>query len=379
MCAYSNSGFGGGTGFRPDSLVDVLHWRADHQPDQLAYTFLVDGDETVASWTYRQLDLRARAIAAHLQARGAVGERVVLVCPPGLEYTAAYWGCLYAGAIAVPAYPPRVTRTTDTLLAVVRDAGARLALATAQTLDAVRRDVAQAVDLDQLAVVTVESLADDAAPAWTHPGSQRDTLAFLQYTSGSTGTPKGVMVSHGNLIANMTAAWDVVAMTPESRPMSWLPPYHDMGLISGIIHPIFVGLPGLLMAPASFIQRPARWLRAISRYGITHTGGPPFAYDYCLRRITPEQLDGVDLSTWSTAYVGAEPIRVDTLERFAERYAQYGLRSSALYPCYGMAEATLMVSGGPHVSRPVSLAVDPAALEAGSISPGYGEASRRLA
>ncbi|MGE3912346.1 MAG: AMP-binding protein, partial [Chloroflexota bacterium] len=224
MCAYSNSGFGGGTGFRPDSLVDVLHWRAEHQPDQLAYTFLVDGDETVASWTYRQLDLRARAIAAHLQARGMVGERVVLVCPPGLEYTAAYWGCLYAGAIAVPAYPPRVTRTTDTLLAVVRDAGARLALATAQTLDAVQRDVAQAVDLDQLAVVTVESLTDDAASAWTHPGSQRDTLAFLQYTSGSTGTPKGVMVSHGNLIANMTAAWEVVAMTPESRPMSWLPP-----------------------------------------------------------------------------------------------------------------------------------------------------------
>ncbi|MCC7367465.1 MAG: amino acid adenylation domain-containing protein [Chloroflexi bacterium] len=364
----------------------MLRWRAEHQPEARAYTFLVDGESVEATLTYADLDRKARAVGAYLQARGAVGERVVLVCPPGLEYTAAYWGCLYAGAIAVPSYPPRLTRTTDALLAIIRDSGASIALTTAQTVEAVSRDLARAPDLAHLTLTTVEALTEEAtaerrhdASDWRHPGVGRESLAFLQYTSGSTGTPKGVMVSHGNLIANMTAAWDVVAMRPDSRPLSWLPPYHDMGLISGVIHPIFVGLNGLLMTPAAFIQRPARWMKAISHYGVTHTGGPPFAYDYCLRKIAPEQLAGVDLSTWTTAYVGAEPIRVATLRQFAERFGPYGLRSSALYPCYGMAEATLMVSGGPHISTPVALEVEPAALERGTVQPAQGDAARPLA
>ena len=361
--------------FRAESLVDALRWRAERQPDRRAYTFLVDGDTTEAHLTYRQLDLRARAIGARLQALGMIGERVMLVCPPGLEYVAAYWGCLYAGAVAVPSYPPRANRTTDTLLAIVRDSGARVALATAQTRADVERDFARAPELPDVQIVATESLTDDLAAGWRHPGGRLDTLAFLQYTSGSTGTPKGVMVTHGNLIANMTAAWDAVGMTPESVPFSWLPPFHDMGLISGVIHPVYAGLTGLLMAPAAFIQRPARWLRAVSRYGVTHSGGPPFAYDYCLRKITPDQLDGVDLRTWETAYVGAEPIRVDTLEQFAEAYAPYGLRRSALMPCYGMAEATLMVSGGPRADRPVAHVADAAALEANRVeAPGAGGA-----
>ena len=371
----SFAGHGGGAAFRPDSLVDALRWRAEHQSDRRAYTFLVDGDTTEAHLTYADLDRRARAIGAHLQALGAVGERVMLVCPPGLEYVSAYWGCLYAGAVAVPSYPPRANRTTDTLLAIVRDSGARVALATAQTRADVERDFARASGLPSVQIVATEGLTDDAAGAWRHPGARLDTLAFLQFTSGSTGMPKGVMVSHGNLIANMTAAWGAVHMTPESVPFSWLPPFHDMGLISGVIHPVFAGLTGLLMAPAAFIQRPVRWLRAVSRYRVTHSGGPPFAYEYCLRKIAPDQLDGVDLSTWETAYVGAEPIRVETLERFAATYAPHGLRSSALMPCYGMAEATLMVSGGPRVDRPVAFVADAAALEANRVlAPGAGGA-----
>lgn len=331
------------------TLVELLAERAERQPEDRAHTFLLDGETTEETLSYRELAERARAIGGLLQQAGARGEPVLLLFPPGLEYVTAVLGCLCAGAIAVPAYPPdpsRLARTLPRLAALVADAQARFALTTAAIRSLAEVIGAQAAPLQSLTWLSVEDATEGAARVWQDPAATPDTLALLQYTSGSTGTPRGVMLSHANLIHNSAAIHRCFEHGPHSRGVIWLPPYHDMGLIGGVLQPLFGGFPVVLLSPLAFLAKPLRWLQAISRYRATTSGGPNFAYDLCVRKTTPEERAALDLSSWDLAFNGAEPIHVETLDRFAQAFAPAGFRREAFYPCYGLAEGTLIVSGG---------------------------------
>lgn len=354
------------------TFVDLLHYRAIHQPDQIAYCFLLDGEQQEASLSYRDLDRQARAIAAQLQHLGLQGERALLIYPPGLGIIAAFFGCLYAGVVAVPVYPPR--RNLSSVQAIAADAQASLVL----TQQSFLTQTAQLVGIDHW-IATEQIVSNISSPLstngqpnswqpddWQPTNLDPDRLAFLQYTSGSTGQPKGVMVSHANLMHNSALIYAKFGHSPASRGVIWLPPYHDMGLIGGILQPLYGGFPVTLMAPVAFLQKPMRWLEAISRYGATGavtSGGPNFAYERCIEKITPAQKAKLDLSGWAVAFTGAEPIRAATLSRFAAAFADCGFRSEAFYPCYGLAEATLLVTGGDKISKPPQISVSTRALQ----------------
>jgi acyl carrier protein len=352
-----------GTGYEPVTLIDLLEWRAAHQSGREAYTFLSDGDAEDGSVTYGELDLQARSVASRLQSAGvATGERVLLLYPPGLEYVAAFLGCLYAGVIAVPAYPPRLNRPTSRLQAIAADSKATVALSTSHVLSNLESRLAHAPELKSLRWLATDE-GKDLAEEWRRPEVGGHTLAFLQYTSGSTAAPKGVMVTHANLLHNLAMIYNGFGHSPDSRMVSWLPPYHDMGLIVGVLQPLYGGFPAALMPPVSFLQRPLGWLRAISRLKADSAGAPNFAYDLCARKVTPEELADLDLSNWTLAFNGAEPVRQETLERFAATFAPCGFRREALYPAYGLAEGTVFVSGGSKTAPPVLLPVKGADLE----------------
>jgi acyl carrier protein len=352
-----------GTGYEPVTLIDLLEWRAAHQSGREAYTFLGDGDAEDSSVTYGELDRQARSVASRLQSAGvATGERVLLLYPPGLEYVAAFLGCLYAGVIAVPAYPPRLNRPTSRLQAIAADSRATVALSTSHVLSNLERRLAHAPELKSLRWLATDE-GKDLAEEWRRPEVDGRTLAFLQYTSGSTAAPKGVMVTHANLLHNLAMIYDGFGHSPDSRMVSWLPPYHDMGLIVGVLQPLYGGFPAALMPPVSFLQRPLGWLRAISRLKADSAGAPNFAYDLCARKVTPEELADLDLSSWTLAFNGAEPVRQETLERFAATFAPCGFRGETLYPAYGLAEGTVFVSGGSKTAPPILLPVKGADLE----------------
>jgi amino acid adenylation domain-containing protein len=349
----------------PATLVELLRRRAMRQPDQRVYTFLVDGEADEVHLTYEELDRRARRIAAVLQSHQATGERALLLYPPGLDYIAGFFGCLYAGVIAVPAYPPdpsRLDRTLPRLQAMIADAQATIVLTTSPILSLAEFIFTQAPDLAALRWLATDQLSGEAESDWREPAITRKSLAFLQYTSGSTRAPRGVMLSHGNLLHNSALIHQAFAATLDEVGVIWLPPYHDMGLIGGILQPVYGGFPCVLMSPVSFLQYPFRWLSAISRYKATVSGGPNFAYDLCARKITPAQIATLDLSNWSVAFNGAEPIRPETLRRFAETFEPCGFRWEAFYPCYGLAEATLFVSGSARNTQPLLEAVQKTAL-----------------
>jgi acyl-CoA synthetase (AMP-forming)/AMP-acid ligase II len=345
------------------NLVEMLSYRARNQPEQKAYTFLKGGEAKGVELNYQQLHLQAQTIAGYLQSIEAAGERCLLLYQPGLEFIAAFFGCLYANVIAVPAYPPRRNQNLSRLQAIVTDAGAKIVLTTTSLLDNLKERSRKDLNLAELHWVATDGLSSNLATAWQAPTLTRDTLAFLQYTSGSTDNPKGVMVTHGNLFHNSAIIHQSFGHSVNSRGVIWLPPYHDMGLIGGVLQPLYGGFPVTLMSPVDFLQQPIRWLQAISRYQATTSGGPNFAYDLCLRKITPAQLETLDLSSWEVAFTGAEPVRAETLEEFATTFAPCGFRKEAFYSCYGMAETTLIVSGGLKTNPPVIRKIDRAALE----------------
>jgi len=333
------------------SLIDILRYRSLQQASQIALSFLNDGHLASQSLTYKQLDLKARAIAGYLQSLDATNERVLLLYPPGLEFVSAFFGCLYAGAIAVPMYPPRGKQRLPRLRAIARDAQATFAL----TTKSVMTNLAQSFKEEPL--VTLQCIVTDDltydADKWFLPEITQNSLAFLQYTSGSTGTPKGVMVSHSNVLHNLALIDKCFEHTADSKGVIWLPPYHDMGLIGGVLLPIYGGYPITLMSPETFLMNPFLWLKAISDCKATTSGGPNFAYDLCVDKITPEQRTHLDLSSWEVAFNGAEPVSAETIERFSATFADCGFKRSAFYPCYGMAEATLIMSGGLKKDPPV--------------------------
>jgi acyl-CoA synthetase (AMP-forming)/AMP-acid ligase II/acyl carrier protein len=345
------------------TLVAILRDRALQEFDKTAFIFLQDGETKAFQLTYGELDQQARAIAALLQRQKATGKRALLLYTPGLEFISAFFGCLYAGVIAVPAYPPRPNQRLTQLQAIAADAQATIALTTTSVLSTIERRFTQEPELAALRCLATDKVASNWAEDWQEPTLSSNTLAFLQYTSGSTSAPKGVMVSHGNLMYNSECIKQAFELTPDSVSVTWLPSFHDMGLIDGIIQPLYTGFTGLLMPPVSFVQRPIRWLQAISRYKATHCGGPNFAYDLCIHKVTPQQRETLDLSSWRTAYSGSEPVRQETLERFAQTFKPCGFRTKFLYACYGLAEATLMVSGGLACDKPIICTVEADALE----------------
>jgi acyl-CoA synthetase (AMP-forming)/AMP-acid ligase II len=344
------------------TLVELMSLRAQLTPDKVGYLFLRDGQSDEASLTYGQLDKKARQIAAHLKERIPTGSRVLINHPPGLEYICSYFGCLYASMVAVPVYPPRFNQKLDRLNSIVSSGAPAAALTSKQTMDTMRAGVSESPLLSPLWWVETDTLPENESIR-DFPLPTADQLAFLQYTSGSTSDPKGVMLSHSNLMENLKVIHKCFGLNLDSRGVVWLPPYHDMGLIGGVLEPAYVGFPVILMSPFTFLQRPFRWLQAVTKYRATTTGAPNFAYDLCVRRITDEQMAELDLSSVELSFCGAEPIRAEMIERFAKRFAQCGFRSNSFYPCYGLAEATLMVSGGTKLEAPVFESFDGDRLE----------------
>lgn len=358
----------------------MLRHRASVQRDARAFTYLVDGETDEKHLTYGELDRDARAIAAFLEEVTKPGDRALLLYPPGLDFIAAFFGCLYAGVVAVTAYPPRKNRTLKRIEGIAEDADAHVALTTAAVLERVGPMLDQTPALKACRWMSTDLLPEGMEDNWRERDVDSKTLAFLQYTSGSTGTPKGVMVTHGNLLHNSELIAWAFEHTRSTSGVFWLPSYHDMGLVGGILQPIYVGRPNVLMSPMAFLQKPVRWLETISRYGGTTSGGPNFAFDLCVRKITPEQRELLDLSSWQVAFNGAEPVRSETLDRFAETFAPCGFRREAFYPCYGMAETTLIVAGGYKNAQPVVRSFSAKALENDRVAPctASGDGERAL-
>jgi acyl-CoA synthetase (AMP-forming)/AMP-acid ligase II len=347
-----------------DVVTGVRRWSAATH-DRTAFIFLNSRLEEAETLTFGALDARARALAAVLEDRTVPGERALLVHPPGVEFVIALFGCFYAGVVAVPVPPPRTAnrnrQTLDRLINVAADCRPSLILTVAALSDVL---ASIAPDMPCLATDTVPPTL---ACGWSERAPAADELALLQYTSGSTGVPKGVKVSHANLSANLIAMHHIAGHDRNAPVVSWLPQYHDMGLLGTTIYPLVLGATCCAMAPSTFLQRPIRWLQAISRYGATLSGGPNFAYEHCVRRITREERAGLDLSSLEVAFNGAEPVRMGTLENFAEAFAPHGFRRSAFLPCYGLAESTLIVAGARRDEKPTVRMADPMGIAAGMI------------
>lgn len=336
-----------------DTLIELLQHRLKTQPDDILYKFLEGEGEQESQLTYRALDRRARQIAASLQQLFLTGKQTLLLYPPGLEYIEAFWGCIYAGITAIPAYPPRLNRPMPRLLSIIKDAQTRVVLTTAEIASAVEKRSEHLLELPQLTWLATDTFPTDAGDEWQPPNITSDRLVFLQYTSGSTAAPNGVMLSHRNLLHNLSLIQHSFDLTPENQSVIWLPPYHDMGLIGGILEALYAGFPVTLMPPMAFLQRPLHWLETISKYRATVSGGPNFAYDLCVQKTTPEEREKLDLSSWRVAFNGAEPIRAETLLHFTEAFRPAGFRPETFYPCYGLAEATLFVTGGSVDKKPI--------------------------
>ena len=319
------------------TFVEILRARAQEEPHACAFAFLTsDGAETRV--TYAELEAHARGLAARLQDSGAAGERVLIVLQPGLEYVIAVFGCLFAGSTAVPcALSSRMERARQ-LPAIAIDSGAKCAIG--------GRPFSEDPEFAHLAWIGVDSTNVEGSALWREPDLNADQPALLQYTSGTTSSPRGVMVSHANLLANAQSIAEGFRHPKGRWGVTWLPPYHDMGLMGGILQPVYLGDPSAVISPLDFVRRPVMWLEAVSRYRVRTSGGPNFAYELCARTITSAESANLRLDSWELAYVGAEPVRVDTLDRFARKFAPLGFKRESFFPCYGLAEATLYVSGG---------------------------------
>lgn len=362
------------------TIPEILRSRATTTPNEIAYIYLYDGENDEEAITYKQLDEAATAISIQLLASGNRGERALMLFPPGMEFIKALYGCFYAGVIAVPAYAPRKNRSLDRIKTLVEDSGSTIVVTIAEIQVLFERSFSDLENLktlnwiitDQEQKIPDEEFIQGASPYGKQgpsfeisnadlPGM--NDIALLQYTSGSTGLPKGVMVTHRNIVRNLEFIRQSFSLTPKSVSVSWLPSFHDMGLIDGVIGAVYNGYPAVLMPPVAFIQKPVRWLKAISKYRGTHGGAPNFAYDLCVDNVSEEEREGLDLSCMQTMYCGAEPIRKETFERFIEIYKPYGISHESMYPCYGMAETTLIISGPEAERGAVYLSVSSTELE----------------
>lgn len=342
----------------PDTnFVERIRYWAVATPDTVAFRYL-EGDEETDVVTFAELDTQARAIAARLVSMGFAGQRALMLYPPGLDFIRAFFGCHYAGVIPVPAYPPKRNRNMGRINSISENCQASVALSVEGVMSKTAGKLEDAPDLRRIPWVATEDIPTVLSNDWVSPTIAGTDLGLIQYTSGSTGSPKGVMLTHANLMANCRMITEAFEVRNSSTACSWLPAYHDMGLVGGILNPSFCGVTQNLMSPVSFLTYPIRWLRAISRYRVEVTGGPNFAYAWCATKIKPAQCEGLDLSSWNVAFNGAEPVRADVMDLFSERFAEYGFRKEAFYPCYGMAETTLLVTGGDPAAEPIIRSFD---------------------
>jgi acyl-CoA synthetase (AMP-forming)/AMP-acid ligase II len=347
-------------------MVEILWQRGGEAPDALAFSFLIDGEDEGPRLTFGEIDCQARSIAVALREVAVPGDRVLLLYGPGLEFIPAFFGCLAAGIIAVPAYPPRLDRPVQglqTLAGIARDCQPRAVLTTRGLSGLLGRG--GMAPLDVVPWIATDDLDTSRAHSWREPALDAESPALLQYTSGSTAAPKGVLVTHRNLMHNERMIQTACEHSGEGRGVCWVPLYHDLGLVAGVLQAVYHGATCVVMSPLAMLQRPIRWLRAISRYRADTTGGPPFAFDWCVQRISPEDKAGLDLSSWSIAAIGAEPIQPQTLDQFTTAFAPCGFQPEALYPCYGLAESTVFVAGGAKSAPPVVVPFERAALEQG--------------
>jgi acyl-CoA synthetase (AMP-forming)/AMP-acid ligase II len=353
------------------SVTSSFREQVEQHPDARAFVFLPDGEDHEEVWTYAGLDRDARGIAARLQARGArAGDRALLLFPPGGSYVGAFLGCLYAGVVAVPAYPPdpeRLQRTLPRLKALADDARVRFVLTESWLRDGLEAQLELRPTEGPVQWLAVEAAAEDAE-IWQPHTTKVDDVAFIQYTSGSTGDPRGVVLEHRHIMANIEVMVESWSGTSEDPVVSWLPPYHDMGLIGMILTPITEGAQAVAMSPVAFLQRPARWLQAMTRYRGAASAAPNFAYELCVRRIGESERSGIDLANWRMAINGAEPVRADTLRRFTEAFAPCGFSAEHMQICFGMAECTLLVTAGSYADPCCTLEVDAGTLREGIVS-----------
>jgi len=359
------------------SMVDLLRRRAAEQAGDPAYIFLSERGVEEAQLTFGELYRRAGVVAAHLARRLQPGDRALLMFPPGLDFIVAFFGCLRAGVIAAPMMPPRRTSMRDSSENIIADCTPGIALTTNSLVDN-RTDIVERLRHANLEWIAVDSLQwTEAAESLAVLAPTRDDIAFLQYTSGSTSAPKGVMVTHGNLLENLEMIRIALGNTRRSTYAAWIPFYHDMGLVLNVLETFYLGALNVVLSPTSFVQRPLTWLRAISKYRAEVSSAPNFAFDLCVSRFRPDQMEGVDLSCWKLAFNAAEPVRAATIEQFAAKFAPYGFDPRTMYPAYGMAEATLLISGGRRGGEVVTRAVSGEALQRGVIvAPGSDEDAR---
>ena len=354
------------------SLVDLLHHRAAKQPNDRAYIFLSDQGNEEAVLTFAELARRASEVAARL-AHSQIGDRALLLFGPGLDFVVAYFGCLLAGVIAVPMMLPRRNSSLDSSASILANCSPRFAITNANVSRA-RPDVVERFKKLKMEWLIVDSERKSSLDQYQQLRiAGPDDIAFLQYTSGSSSDPKGVMVTHGNLIENLEMICVTLDNTAQSTYASWVPLYHDMGLILNVLQSLYIGAACVLLAPVTFIQRPLRWLRAIHQYRAEVAGGPNFAFDLCVQRFRADQAKDLDLSCWKLAFNGAEPVRADTIERFTATFRPYGFDPRAINPLYGMAEATLLISGAPRGSGPVIRTVSRDAFQRHQLAPAANE------
>lgn len=347
------------------NIVELLKYRAESTPDSMAYTFLKDGVEEENVFTYAELDLHARAIAATL---GDVkGARALLIYPPGTEFVVGFFGALYAGAIPIPAPPPdmaRLKRTLPRLKSIILDADASLMFTTSGIADSLSDVIEESSEFSEMRWLATDRIDIEKVGEWDDlPSFEDHDLAYLQYTSGSTSTPKGVMITHRNIMASSAILCQGFGYTKDSVSVTWMPYFHDYGLVDGILLPMYCGNPCYILSPLTFLRRPERWLEAMSKYGGTHTQGPNFGYEHCLRRISDDMMSGLDLSSAITFSNAGEPIRPDTVHGFIERFSECGLRPEMVCPAYGLAESTLALSAKTEVGPPVFCYVDNEAFQ----------------
>jgi len=362
------------------SLVDVLTSRSRIHPNKLIFShhhFERNNPPKEISLTYGQLNQSAIKIASMLQKQNNPGGIAVLIYPPGLDYIVAFMGCLYAGVIAVPAYPPYSPILFNRFKSIVKDCKANYLLSTEDIIPLVKSQLNDDADMDKIKWIATDTIENEPEKEFLSPGHNEE-IAFIQYTSGSTSTPKGVCLTHDNLLDNSKAINHFFGTSEQSRGVFWLPLYHDMGLIGGVLQTLFCGGSSILFSPLDFLRQPLRWLKTISSSKATISGGPNFAYDLCVRKASPDQLEGLDLSSWNLAFNGAEPIRHETMMRFYDTFKHYGFRYEALYPCYGLAESTLIVSGALHNTPPTITSFDKTAMNSNKAIQGNGDQDNLL-
>ncbi|MGW0858804.1 fatty acyl-AMP ligase [Streptomyces sp. NPDC002690] len=360
------------------SLPEVLRLRARTRPDDLAYVFLRNGESPEQTLTYRQLDLSARSRAARLDSAGLRGRAVVLLYPSGLEFVSTLLACMYAGVAGAPVQVPTRQRGLERLRRIADDARTTTVLTTAAVKSDLEQRFGGSPELAGLTLLASDTLdapaesATDGTPAaeWSGPPAGPDDTALLQYTSGSTGDPKGVRVTHANFRSNVAETDQLWPTRADSAVVNWLPLFHDMGMLFGVVLPLWAGIPAYLMAPEAFIRRPSRWLEAISRFRGSHTAAPSFAYELCVRDAADNGLaEGLDLSSLRVAANGAEPVRWDTVRAFTGTFAPAGFRPSAMCPGYGLAENTLKATGSREDREPTLLVLSAQALREGRAQP----------